>query len=100
MKNAKTYLLGWAYLFPILASAQTVIPSTVEISELRICWDSAPATMYQVQYQSTPSGPWINLGSQVTASSAQTCIGDAYVPDRSYRVIVPEMPPVPSTMAW
>src|SRR5262245_26856808 len=92
MKMTLFWRLGLVILICGLTTATAqVIPVTIEFSQIRICWASTLGVTYQLQYQSAQN-TWINLFAPVIANGAQTCLLDVYVPDRTYRVVVPQVP--------
>lgn len=65
--------------------------TTLRVSEVEFCWNSASNRTYQVQYQPTATtNTWKDLGSPVTGNGGTNCIKDAVLlsqPERLYRVL-------------
>ena len=61
----------------------------IAVSQVRLCWQSAPNNSYQVQYRTDlNSDVWIDLGTAIPGSGGMLCITDDIVtPQRFYRVI-------------
>jgi formylglycine-generating enzyme required for sulfatase activity len=68
------------------------VPVTVQTTAVRVCWNSTPNSVYQLQYQVAPSTTWTDLGARITATASQTCVEDANG-GRTYRVLL--IPPTP-----
>jgi len=65
--------------------------SSIRVSQVEVCWNSASNRVYQVQYRSAlTTNEWINLGEQITATNEATCVFDPVLrgqPQRFYRVL-------------
>ena len=62
---------------------------TIEVSQVRICWNPPPLKTSQLQYRSSlTSGEWVNLGDPILESNTQICVtNDVAGPPRFYRVL-------------
>lgn len=62
----------------------------IEVSQVRICWDTRANIMYQPQYRSLmTSDAWVDLGEPVVGSGTINCISEPVTnPRRFYRVVV------------
>jgi hypothetical protein len=63
---------------------------TIEVSPVRLCWDSNSNSTYQIQYRSElTTNEWADLGVPIAGNRTTNCITDAIVtPQRFYRVVV------------
>ena len=61
----------------------------IVVSQVRLCWDTEAAQMYQVQYRSLlTTNQWTNLGSPMPGTGGVVCETDGVTGDqRYYRVI-------------
>jgi hypothetical protein len=77
---------------PVVATRP--VPSSVEVSQVRICWDSEPDEVYLVQYRTAAQGnSWTDIGGQVAGDGTRKCVTDAVSPgqpQRIYRVVALE----------
>ncbi len=66
------------------------LTSTLEVSQVRLCWNSQSNTMYQVQFRSdVTTNLWTNLGASIVGNGTDNCITDEVVgPRRFYQVVV------------
>jgi hypothetical protein len=62
----------------------------IEVSEVRICWDTITNRMYQPQYRSElTAGAWVDLGPQVPGTGGAVCVTDPVVaPHRFYQIVL------------
>lgn len=62
---------------------------TIEVSQIRLCWNSAPNVAYQIQYRSElTTNIWVNYQAPVIANSTNTCVSDVVANVRTfYRVV-------------
>jgi hypothetical protein len=62
---------------------------SIEISQVRLCWNSQTNKMYQIQYRSAlTTNAWVDLGAPIPGSGTTTCITDAVtIPGRFYQVV-------------
>ena len=61
----------------------------VDVSDVRVCWPSAPGSQYQLEYRSELTGNfWAAAGEPVRAEDFTTCVRDSVEGDvpRFYRV--------------
>ncbi len=63
---------------------------TIEISEVRLCWESRTNQMYQVQYRSElTTNAWADLGAPIPGNGTTNCLTAAVAgPRRFYQLIV------------
>jgi hypothetical protein len=63
---------------------------SIEVSEVRLCWNSLSNRTYQIQYRSPPdANSWINLGEPIPGNGIVKCITDPVVgPRRFYQVLL------------
>ena len=61
---------------------------TIEVSQVRICWDSVTNKQYQVQYRSAlTTNAWVDLGVPFPGNGTTNCINESVTdPRRFYRV--------------
>ncbi len=65
-------------------------PLTIEVSQVRVCWDSETNALYQVQYRSDlTTNLWTDLGEALPGTGTTMCILDAVLGEerRYYRVV-------------
>ena len=64
----------------------------IAVSQVRLCWDTEAARMYQVQYRSIlTTNQWMNLGSPMPGTAGVVCETDEVTDEkRFYRVIEAE----------
>jgi hypothetical protein len=76
----------------VLSGVSVVVTSqlSIEVSQVRVCWNSATNTTYQVQYRSElTANAWVNLGTPIPGNGSRNCITDDVVsPRRFYQVVV------------
>jgi hypothetical protein len=62
---------------------------TIEVSQVRICWDPRTNSMSQLQYRSSlTTNEWVNLGAPIPQSGSPICVTDDVAgPRRFYRVV-------------
>jgi sulfatase modifying factor 1 len=100
-KNLFVWPFSMACLIPLLANAAVGIRATIElsdVSEVRICWESVPGLIYQVQHRlDLDTGVWIDLGPPVSApTSLRMCVTEPVdQPSRFFRVVGPDMVWIP-----
>jgi hypothetical protein len=65
---------------------------TIEISQVRLCWDSLTNELSQLQYRSElTTNVWVNLGAPIYGVETNICVSDDIsMPRRFYRVIFPQ----------
>jgi len=67
------------------------IALTIEVSEVRVCWNSNAAETYQIQYRSDlTTNLWANIGAPIQGNGAINCVPQPLSNEeqRFYRVIV------------
>jgi hypothetical protein len=71
----------------------TITPSaprlSIEVSQVRLCWNSETNKSYQIQYRSeSTTNQWADLGAPITGNGATVCTtNDVATPPRFYRVV-------------
>ncbi len=76
---------------PLCGVVEVGLPSlTIEVSQVRLCWNSQTNKLYQVQCRSDlTTNQWVALGAPVQGDGTATCMtADVTVPRRFYRLIV------------
>lgn len=74
----------------LLAAAKPLPPKlSIEVSQVKVCWQSQTNVMYQVQYQSAlTQNEWVDLGTVMPGIGGNTCVFDDVAgPQRTYRVV-------------
>jgi len=63
---------------------------TIEVSQVRLCWNSQTNKLYQVQYRTEfTTNQWVDLGAPVPGNATAKCMtDDVTVPRRFYRLVV------------
>ena len=61
----------------------------ITVSQVRLCWDTETASVYQLQYRSgLTADEWVNLCPEVVGTSTVACAVDDVTSERRfYRVI-------------
>ena len=71
--------------------ARTLPTTTIRVSEVEVCWNSASNVTYQLQYRpALNTTQWFNLGSPRPGTGSNDCVSDKVQPDqpkRFYRVV-------------
>lgn len=62
---------------------------TVDVSQVRVCWNSTTTNNYQVQYRSElTTNEWVSLGGPVMGNGTTNCVTDSVTdPKRFYQVL-------------
>ena len=63
---------------------------TIEVSQVRLCWDAPSNQTFQLQYKSElTTNTWVDLGLPLPGNAGLICTNDAITqPRRFYRVLV------------
>ena len=72
-------------------SVQPVSPRlTIEVSEVRVCWQSQTNRMYQLQFTTNvAANTWTDSGAPIPGSGGTDCSSQPVVdPQRFYRVVL------------
>lgn len=63
-----------------------LLESTIEVSEVRVCWYAATNKTYQVQYRSSlTTNLWVDLGSPIQGDASRKCVNDPVNPGQPHR---------------
>ena len=61
---------------------------SIECSHVRVCWDSQTNRQYQLQFRSTATSDWIDLGAPIPGTGAKECrVQEITETQRLFRVV-------------
>lgn len=72
----------------IVVDLSEIQRSSIDVSQVRVCWNSTSTNSYQVQYKSQlTTNEWVDLGNPVAGNGTMNCVTDAVTdPKRFYQV--------------